>query len=337
MSDFKSFIKSGHVCIREAGTGTWTKVSRHDHWRELRAWAQGNKLEKGWLHFAGGIPSYFLKRSGDKEYLKPFAPLVVGGYNMLTSRHDGDPDKLSVYESELSASGKYRYWRNRTGNVANAVSKAHALGACEISHHMMQDVLDRNPSMSASEIVLKPENYDGSVVFYNGTRLELQRQTSHVLTHKRTQFALACLFRDLETGARFWFVVLHLKSDGMGANGSEEAVRVKQALASVKFINTLENLPCVIVGDLNSDQFLCDSWIASHTPHVKQVFQASGFESYIPMVPTYFHFDRRCFDYILGRRVSHIKWDVPIVNGICPNSTQGSDHLPVYSEVFVWV
>jgi|MDTB01.1.fsa_nt_gb endonuclease/exonuclease/phosphatase family metal-dependent hydrolase len=336
MSDFENHIKLGHVCIRDINTSMWSRVSRHDHWKELRAWVQGTEMEEGWLHFSEGVPSFFLKRNGEKEYLKTFTPLVVGGYNMLTSRHDGNPDKLSMYESELSSSGKYRYWRNRVDNVAKAVSKADVLGACEITHHMMHDILERNPSMSASEIVLKPENNDGSVVFYNRARLDFQGQTSQILTHKRTQFALACLFRDLDTGARFWFVVLHLKSDGMGYNGSEEPLRVKQAMAAVKFINSLENLPCVIVGDLNSDQFLCDSWIASHTPHVKEVFRASGFESYIPMVTTYNHFERRCFDYILGRCVSHIQSNVPSVKSVCPNSTQGSDHLPVYSEVFVW-
>ena len=210
----------------------------------------------------------------------------------------------------------------------------HVIGACEITHHMMTDVLDRNPSLRAGDLVLKRGNYDGSVVFYHKTRRTLKKQTSR--THSRPQFSHSCLFHDNETGARFWFVVLHLKSDGGDRNGAQESVRVTQAVAAVKFIDSLDDAPCVIVGDLNSDQFLCDSWIASHTPHVRQVFQMAGFESYIPMVPTYLHFDKCCFDYILGRRVSHVDWNVPKPKGVCPNASQGSDHLPVYSDVFVW-
>ena len=321
---------------QDASTGVGASL-REDHWessaRGPRGWGGGLAPLT-----SSGAPSYFLKRSGHKEHLKIGTPITVGGYNVLTSTHDGDLDALSVFERELSASGKHRYWVRRVDNVARAIAKAHVMGACEITRFMRDDVLERNPHLAASDLVVKPGNYDGSTVFYDRARFVLEDQRSVVLTPPKTQLALACLLRDRKAGSgvRFWIVVLHLKSDGGGANGSQESVRVSQAHAAIRFLRTLEDHPCIIVGDLNSDAFLCNGWLASQRPHVKQVLEGAGFESILPLVPTYLHFDRCCFDYILGRNISPLSWHVPTAKGPCPNATQGSDHLPVYADLIVW-
>ena len=214
------------------------------------------------------------------------------------------------------------------------------MGACEMTHFMLQDVLRRNPTMRSSRLALKPGNYDGSVVLYDATRLTLLSQFTKRLLSNMVQVALVCKFRDEVMQTEFSFTVLHLKSDGMEDNGALESVRVRQARAALDLLETSSSplLPKIVVGDFNSDGYLVKKWKASHTPHVQRVFEDAHYESFLPTtVPTYLHFGTRCFDYIMGSPMVHSlhRSQVPIASSPCPNATQGSDHLPIYAEVFV--
>jgi endonuclease/exonuclease/phosphatase family metal-dependent hydrolase len=133
---------------------------------------------------------------------------------------------------------------------------------------------------------------------------------------------------------QFWFVVLHLKSDGMGAHGSLEARRVEEAKVALHKIESLTpKRPVVVVGDLNSDRFLYKTFEQKKIRHVMNVFE--DFDCVLPLQPTYRHWTRAAFDHILVRGATVAKTFVPVSNEVAPNSRQGSDHFPVYADLVI--
>jgi endonuclease/exonuclease/phosphatase family metal-dependent hydrolase len=280
----------------------------------------------------GGVPSYFKKRDGNEEPLRIFPEVTVLGYNILTSTSNGDPSQLSMFERELKGSGIYRYWENRRANVCRAVRNAHVIGLCEATYHMIQDILIKNEHLQSAVFGLKVGEYDGSAILVDVSRINVHRTVHMPLTSGMTQVLVAALLEDMETGIKFWFVVLHLKSDGSGSHGGMEAVRVKQARRCLSIIDKLgTRAPVVIVGDLNSDRFMYPCFEDANQDHVMNVFHE--FESVLPLRPTYDHWNRAAFDHILVRDAHVTETHVPNSGGICPNAAQGSDHLPVKAKI----
>lgn len=322
------------VYIIPGGCTTWQRVDRLDQQQELKSWAKDEPREKGWLVTKGGVPSHFNKSNGDREVLRIDSTLTVLGYNILTAREDGNPKKLSMFERELEASGIYRYWENRRPNITRAIRNAHVIGLCEATHHMVNDLLVDNARMSLACHELKVGEYDGSAVLVDEARIEVVDTVQRQLVSSMVQILVACLLRDRDTDRLFWFVVLHLKSDGSGAHGGKEDVRVMQAK---RVYSAIENFhppaPVVIVGDLNSDRFLYPSFDEQGQSHVLDVFH--DYKCVLPLQPTYHHWNRAAFDHILLRNADAVKTHVPASGGVCPNDKQGSDHLPVKADIVI--
>ena len=277
-----------------------------------------------------GVPSHFRKGDGRGGPLR-----VEASRGVQHSVHaQRDPDALSAFERELKASGKYRCWANRRANVCRAVRDAHVVGLCEATTHTVQDVLHANTHLGLAAFGLKKGEYDGSAILVDGRRISVLQQVRRLLTPPRVQILLAALLEDRETQRTFWFVVLHLKSDGAGPHGGMEDVRVQQAERSLAIIDRLRPAaPVVIVGDLNSDRFLYPAFDEAGQRHVMGVFH--GFECALPLVPTYHHWSRAAFDHILLRGASATEAHVPSARAVCPNARQGSDHLPTRAHVVV--
>jgi endonuclease/exonuclease/phosphatase family metal-dependent hydrolase len=323
MDMWRAAIRAGHVFVIPGGAKAWRPVERLDQLAELDRWRKGEPREKGWLILKSGVPSHFVKRDGTTEPLAVNHPLRIVAYNLLTSTADGDENALSMFERELTASGKYRYWKNRKQNVIDAVRRSHVAGLCEVTRPMLKDVL-AGTGLKAAAFALKVDQYDGSAILVDPCVT-----VREVVTHRLggTQILLAARLR---MDAEFWFVVLHLKSDGTSAHGSLEHVRVKQARAANKFLDTLSPLPIVVVGDFNSDRFLYPGFRERGTTHVMEVFDT--YESVLPLAPTYTHYREAAFDHIIIRGGFATNTHVP-ASGVAPNSQQGSDHLPVYADV----
>lgn len=331
---WRSACERGKVFVIPGGATEWRRVERIDQQQELKRWARKEPRETGWLVTANGIPSHFLKSNGTTEPLRVDAELTVMGYNLLTSTEDGDEERLSMYERELSSSGKYRYWANRRKNVCRAVRNAHVVGLCEATKHMVRDILHANAHLHLAKFGLKLGEYDGSAILVDESRINVLKSVHQPLTGNMTQILLASLLEDKETGHAFWFVVLHLKSDGSGPHGGKEGVRVDQAMRCLSIIDKLEpRAPVVLVGDLNSDRFLYPAFEDAQQHHVMHVFHE--FTSVLPLKPTYHHWTRAAFDHILLRNASATGTHVPDSGGVCPNATQGSDHLPVKATVVI--
>lgn len=329
--DWHSAVRRRCVKVVPGGAQHWMPVRRADQLAELERWATGKPREKGWLHLAGGVPSHFVKRNGEQELLRTCAPLKLLTYNVLTSTPDGDADQLSVFERELEGSGKYRFWRHRRDRVRAALRGQHVVGLVEVTRHMLADI--QGPLQQVA-FYLKPGNYDGSAVLIDTTRLSHVRTIVKPLHDDgRPQFLLATLLHDRAEDLDFWLVVLHLKSDGLDANGSKEGVRVAEAHRAYEVIQKeMRDHPVVVVGDLNSDAFLHPVFEAQQRPHVLTKFP--GFTSVLPVRPTYVHFGpSKAFDYVLVRRGQAVRTRVPEAHAPCPNEMQGSDHLPCYAEL----
>jgi len=326
-------VEQGRVYIVPGGATEWRRVERVDQLRELRRWARVEERERGWLILKDGVPSHFVKSNGTDEPLKiEDSSLTVLGYNLLTSTEDGNPHELSVYEEELGASGKHRYWKNRKDNAAKALNGCHVVGLCEATVHMLRDLVELKPHLRIAHHALKPGDFDGSAVLVDHSRIRVRKSVRQQLMTGMSQIFLASLLEDTDTGTVFWFVVLHLQSDGFGAHGSREYVRVKQATRAAKMIDKLQpRAPTVVVGDLNSDRFLYPAFEEHGQPHVLNVF--SEFSSALPLKPTYHHYGRAAFDHILVRGADVVQAYVPDAGGVCPNEKQGSDHLPVRATV----
>lgn len=322
------------VLIIPGGCSTWKQVERVDQQDELKRWARDEPREKGWLHLHNGLPSYFMKSNGQKEPLRIAPELTVMGYNILTSTHDGNPNTLSVFEQELKASGKYRYWKHRRDNVVQALKNCHVIGLCESTSHMIKYILSNNPYIELAQHALKVGEYDGSAILVDKRRIRVLQNIHKPLMPQMTQIIAASLLEDVQTDTVFWFVVLHLKSDGSGVHGGKESVRVKQAERALKVIDKLEpTAPIVIVGDLNSDRFLYPAFDEQGITHVLDVF--SSFKTALPLQPTYHHYGRAAFDHILLRGADVTSTHIPDAGGVCPNELQGSDHLPVRANIVI--
>lgn len=308
-------------------------MERVDQRNELKRWARDEPREKGWLHLHKGVPSFFMKSNGQREPLRIDVELKVLGYNILTSTQDGNLDKLSIFEQELTSSGKYRYWKHRRENVARALSNCHVIGLCECTDHMLDDLLQQHPHLASAQLSLKVGEYDGSAILVDERRIRVLRNVYQPLTSHMTQVLVASLLEDVQTNTVFWFVVLHLKSDGSGVHGGKEQVRVQQAKRALELIDRFEpsSTPVVIVGDLNSDRFLYPAFDEKGASHVMDVF--SSFQSVLPLQPTYHHYGRAAFDHILLRGADATRTFVPEAGGVCPNESQGSDHLPVRANI----
>ena len=329
-----SACERGKVFIIPGGATKWRRVERVDQLKELRRWARAQPRESGWLITKGGVPSYFKKSDGSEEPLRIDTELTVMGYNILTSTPDGSMNQLSVYERELNSSGKYRYWKNRRENVSRAIHNSHVVGMCEATPHTVKDLLNANSHHQLAAFGLKVGEYDGSAILVDKSRINVLQTVQKPLAASETQILLAALLEDTETGRIFWFVVLHLKSDGSGPHGGKERVRVKQAIRCLSIIDNFNtSAPVVIVGDLNSDRFLYPAFEDTGQRHVMNVFQ--DFECVLPLVPTYHHWNRAAFDHILIRGADVTVTHVPETGSICPNDTQGSDHLPVKAKVVI--
>lgn len=324
----------GKVFIIPGGATEWRRVLRVDQLRELRRWAHDEPRESGWLILNGGVPSHFTKRDGNVEPLKIDTELAVMGYNILTSTPDGNLQSLSMYERELHSSGKYRYWANRRTNVCRAVRGTHVAGLCEATEPMLHDILSNNTHQILAAFERKVGEYDGSAILVDASRINVLQTVRHTLTSGMTQVLLGALLEDTETGRIFWFVVLHLKSDGSGPHGGKEDVRVRQAARALRIIDALQPpAPVVVVGDLNSDRFLYPAFEDAGQRHVMDVFR--GFDCVLPLTPTYHHWNRAAFDHILLRGADATSVHVPESGGLCPNATQGSDHLPVRAKIVI--
>lgn len=329
-----SACERGRVFIIPGGGTEWRRVERVDQLRELKRWARGEPRESGWLMITNGIPSHFNKISGVKEPLRVDVELTVMGYNVLTSTQDGDLTKLSRYERDLKSSGKYRYWANRRTNVCRAVRNAHVVGLCEVTEHMLNDILRENTHLRLARFEFKIGEYDGSAILVDESRVIVHRTVKRSITPGMTQILVASLIEDVETGNMCWFVVLHLKSDGSGAHGGMESERVNQSKRCLSMIDKLDpGVPVVVVGDLNSDRFMYPAFEDAKQQHVMNVFHE--FKSVLPLVPTYHHWNRAAFDHILLRGADVMSTHVPESGGICPNATQGSDHLPVKANIVI--
>lgn len=328
--EWRAAIKKRSVDIMSGGS--WRRVEREDHWRELTKWARDEKREKGWLILKNGVPSHFVRSSGEKQSLSIDSPppLRLCSYNLLTSTHDGDLNDLSPYEEELEASKKYRYWKNRRGNIFKACSGVHVLGLCEATRHMVEEIC-KATGMRVGHFALKRGgNYDGSSILYDPARMRVVERRDERLDANEAQVGVSCLLEDLHSGSRLTVVMLHLKSDGVsGGHMSRESTRVRQAQVAMKKLATSSR--CVVMGDLNSDRLVYSTF--PH-PTVEQVFR-SHFSEVLPLQPTYMHYGEACFDHILATddlhvsdaRVPHLSSHRP-----CPNEEQGSDHLPVYAS-----
>lgn len=325
-------IQNKSVLVLPELCSLYTTLERVDQYKELSHWLKGNALEEGWLIFKKGLPSHFVKTNGNKEYLKVDPPLAVMGYNVLTSRHDGDETKLSMYEEELYTSGKFRYWAHRKSNIAKAVTKADVIGLCEATPHMIEYVLSKNSGHGLVAFREKEHNYDGSAILVNNSRCKVLKTMSSVLQKGFAQVFLACLVQDKITKTHFWIVVLHLKSDGSQEHGSMEDRRVQEAHAALARINSLTpKEPVVIVGDMNSDRFMYPYFEERGITHVMDVFD--DFKSVLPLQPTYNHWNEAAFDHILVRDGTAVDTHVPQSHNVAPNALQGSDHLPVYADL----
>lgn len=334
-TDWIAACERGKVFVIPGGATDWRRVERVDQRNELKRWARKQPREQGWLMLKHGVPSHFTKTNGQEEPLRIDAELTIVGYNVLTSTPNGDPHALSVYERDLSASGKYRYWAHRRANVSRAVRPAHVAGLCEATEHMVQDILHSNAHLHLAAFALKVDQYDGAAILVDAARVSVLQTVRRVLTSGKTQILLACLLADSETGNVFWFVVLHLKSDGAGPHGGQEGVRVKQAKRAVSIIDAFDPpAPVVVVGDLNSDRFLYPAFEDAGERHAVDAFR--GFTSVLPLAPTYHHYHRAAFDHILLRGASATATRVPeLGKEVCPNATQGSDHLPVQANIVI--
>jgi endonuclease/exonuclease/phosphatase family metal-dependent hydrolase len=324
----------GKVFIIPGGATEWRRVERVDQLKELKRWARGQQRETGWLITKGGVPSYFNKSDGRKEPLKIDTELTVMGYNILTSTLDGNINQLSIYEKGLNSSGKYRYWKNRRENVSRAVRNSNVVGLCEATEHMVKDLLNANAHLQLALFGLKVGQYDGSAILVDKSRINVLQTVKKPLTTSDTQILLAALLEDTTTGKIFWFVVLHLVSDGAGPHGGKERVRVHQAMRCLSIIDKFDtSAPVVIVGDLNSDRFLYPAFEDAGQRHVMNVFH--NYKCILPLVPTYHHWNRAAFDHILIRGADVTDTHIPDSGGICPNDTQGSDHLPVKAKLVI--
>ena len=277
------------------------------------------------------MPSHFVKSDGTHEPLRlseEASRVTVAAYNILTSTEDGDDARLSVYEEDLHVAGTYRYWKNRRANVAQALRGCDVVGLCEVTEHMARDLLEALPQMRLAELALKSGEYDGSAVLFDPERFRVRQVVKKRLQSGQSQILLACLLQDVASDATFWFVMLHLKSDGGGAHGGKESVRVEQARRAQKIVRGFDPpAPVVIAGDLNSDRFLYPGFEEQGQTHVLNVF--SDFASALPLKPTYHYYGRAAFDHILVRGMPVVSAHVPDSGGTCPNARQGSDHLPV--------
>lgn len=331
---WRSACERKKVFIIPGGATEWRIVERVDQERELKRWARGEPRESGWLILHKGVPSHFKKTDGSKEPLKIATELTVMGYNILTSTSDGNLKKLSMYEEDLERSGKYRYWGKRRERVSRAVHGAHVVGLCEATVHMIKDIVAANKHLSLATFETKIGEYDGSAILVDASRVNVLETVVTPIASGMTQILLAALLQDTHTGRVFWFVVLHLKSDGSGPHGGKENVRVAQAKRCLSQIDRLEPpAPVVVVGDLNSDRFLYPAFEEKGQPHVMSVFR--GFTCPLPLAPTYHHWNRAAFDHILLRGASATSTHVPDSGGVCPNATQGSDHLPVRANLVI--
>ena len=309
-------------------SGEWRALERLDQWRELSKWAHSQPLEPGWLHLRKGVPLYFLRRNGAVERLAVCPALRVGAYNALASTHDGDPNALSVFERELTESGKYRYWRHRRNNVVAAFANVDVMGACEMTKHMTREVAQR-ASLTPIAFQVKPGEADGTAVFVNASRIAVHAVRTKRLLPPYRQIAVLCELYDKVQRARFVFVMLHLKSDGLNDHGSLESVRVEQARALRRMLAPYDALPVVIAGDLNSDR-LADL----PSPTVLDVFPE--YASVLPLQPTYWHFGKAAFDHILVAHAHAVRARVPqATQGPLPSARHGSDHLPVYADLIL--
>ena len=199
---------------------------------------------------------------------------------------------------------------------------------------MVRDVVSANAHLRLASFGLKVGEYDGSAILVDESRIEVLQTVRRPLMNGMTQILLASLLKDKDTHRLFWFVVLHLKSDGSGVHGGKEEVRVAQAKRALSIIDHLTpSVPVVVVGDLNSDRFLYPALEDAGRQHVMDVFRE--FQCVLPLTPTYHHWTRAAFDHILLRGADAVSTHVPDTGGVCPNATQGSDHLPVKATIVV--
>ena len=270
--------------------------------------------------------------------------IKVCGYNILTSTKNGDFNFLSSYEDELiKNSGSYVFWKHRRENIFHSFHDCDVVGLCESTKHTIKDITDNVKTLTCVNFTQKPQEtglWDGSSILINVEKVKSIHTVSYQLQEDMAQMVSGCLLEEKKSEKRFWFFVLHLKSDGSKWHGSLESIRVRQTELFLNRCKKLKpsNLPIVVVGDLNSDRNMHDSFETQGRLHVLSAFRNHGFKNTLPTQTTYNHFRQAMFDYILVKgNLKCISSFIPTLTTkkACPNKDQGSDHLPVYATLEV--
>lgn len=325
--EWRRAVREGRVLVLES-RHKWTALEDGGAWKALREWADESESTDTWTRAYDGVPTH-VRVGGAKTRVRVAYPLAMCAYNVLAAAPSGDRDEVSVFEAGLIASPGYQTWRARRANVSRAMCGTHVVACCEVTAHTLRDVAD-DTGLTVVAFAPKRGQADGSAVLIDERRVRVEGPP-RVFSLGGVQVGLACSLYDKSQRASFVVVALHLKSDGADAHGSHETLRVAQADVVHRLLSRV-SVPVMVMGDLNSDAYLHATMTAQGQRHVLDVF--ADFRSVLPLAPTYHHHHQAAFDYILLRgRVNAWSTHVPTTTTVCPNRTQGSDHLPVYAHV----
>lgn len=262
------------------------------------------------------------------EHIEPF---VLTTYNILTS-HPTNEYKRSVYERELEGA---TCWAERKNLIISQLVHSDIIVLNECTRLQLASILE-GTSTEIGHGQLKTHNFDGTFILYNPLQFRLRDTFSTTIDQRYSQVVVAVQLYHLSTHITMTVVGLHLKS------GYAEAEQIRQrqfnhALQKVKrqWPDSIHT-PMIVAGDLNSDYTAGYSSLVQHGIQGLEykLRNAAGDHGTLVTSPTYNHWHRSTFDYILlSPTLLSTTMFVEENHGRSPNARNGADHFAVTSEL----
>ena len=265
---------------------------------------------------------------------------TLTAYNILTG---GAPwsDELSPYEEELGPPA-VAMWKHRRAKVATALRGTDIAVLVECTN-AQREYLASELHLNAAVWALKSGNHDGSAILVDSDQWTTTDTYKARIRSGYSQIVVAARLRSRVDGQELVVVALHLKS-GYADSEERRVAEFTAALRKVcaKWPETVTTLPTVVAGDLNSDYTEGYARLVRHVvPNLGKDLPKLRNAAADPLGvgvhrPTYFHFHKSVFDYILlTPTITVLDMQTPKVTTPAPNSSQGSDHFPLRATLAV--
>ena len=227
-------------------------------------------------------------------------------------------------------------WESRARKLQATIGKLDADIYCLCEVDVPEMVL---AELTTYDFVYKqrPKRSDGCLIMWRSLRFSLVSQT-HMQFPTTDRIALVVELKEISTQKHFRVISTHLYWD------KTSALQVKEAQLLQAFISdcqTQSRMPTMILGDLNNSRTSETLRTLCVGGNMKDVFTASSlplpeFTSLVPGVSG----RKEEIDFILisdkdfGVADAGVLIEGDLSDGI-PNEFHGSDHLPVYANVFL--